>query len=161
VEELIPGKWWALVRARRVPGADHHEGQGGSQRRGTRWNVRYRALCATGNVDLDSPLWARRLALRVFRSATAANGTRLSTETRVSPPSGTQRVVFDPTLVRLLSGLRFTPNEGSPRVARRLSTAPPLSIAVHWCVGPHGRRAGPAGQRSRWDPVGGVRAAGP
>ncbi len=33
----VPPAARPLRRARRVPGADYHEGQGGSQRRGTRW----------------------------------------------------------------------------------------------------------------------------
>ena len=42
-------------RARRVPGADYHEGQGGSQRRGTRWMMRYGSLPCARTFELVSP----------------------------------------------------------------------------------------------------------
>ena len=42
-------------RARRVPGADHHEGQGGSQRRGTRWMRSCDPRYAFRNFDLGAP----------------------------------------------------------------------------------------------------------
>ena len=42
-------------RARRVPGADHHEGQGGSQRRGTRRMMRYGSFPSARTFELVSP----------------------------------------------------------------------------------------------------------
>ena len=49
-----PGAGW---RARRVPGADYHEGQGGSQRRGTRWMMSCELQNSFRNFDLVRHHW--------------------------------------------------------------------------------------------------------
>jgi hypothetical protein len=151
----------AQMRARRVPGADHHEGQGGSQRRGTRWILRRGALRATDDVELVSPQGARRLRLSATRSATERNGTRTGNGTRVSPLREAQRVVFVPTMVRKASGLRFTPNEGSPRVARRCVHCTARVYDGSLVCRPHGRPTDPVGQRERSTPVGDTRPQAP
>ena len=149
------------MRARRVPGADHHEGQGGSQRRGTRWILRRGALRATDDVELVSPQGARRLRLSATRSATERNGTRTGNGTRVSPLREAQRVVFVPTMVRKASGLRFTPNEGSPRVARRCVHCTARVYDGSLVCRPHGRPTDPVGQREPSTPVGDTRPQAP
>lgn len=79
-------------RARRVPGADYHEGQGGSQRRGTRWNMRCVRPCGARSVEFGPPPAARRLARSVTDSATASNGTRRDLPGLVSRWPGGRRV---------------------------------------------------------------------
>ena len=56
------GRSGSGLRARRVPGADYHEGQGGSQRRGTRSMISCQTSCSSGNCEL-----VRRLVGNVSR----------------------------------------------------------------------------------------------
>ena len=130
------------LRARRVPGADYHEGQGGSQRRGTRWSMRCGAQGGFRNVEFVTPQAARRLARSVAHTATGPNGTRRRHGTRVSRSLETRRVVIAPAKHRIRPSRRFSRTVGSPRVARRCASAPPVRTTAYCAdavmVGPAG-----------------------
>jgi len=75
-------------RARRVPGADHHEGQGGSQRRGTRWMMSCDPLYVLRNFDLGDPPGPEEMVKSVVNRLTATNGTRTGGSRREPSHSG-------------------------------------------------------------------------
>jgi hypothetical protein len=75
-------------RARRVPGADHHEGQGGSQRRGTRWMVSCEPPYVLRNFELGVPPVPEEVIMSVVLRPTATNGTRTGAATREPSHSG-------------------------------------------------------------------------
>jgi hypothetical protein len=120
----------ALVRARRVPGADYHEGQGGSQRRGTRWRVRRSRSDSFRNVEV------------------------VSRASAVALPGGPDSPVNMAPSPTVHDGLIGEANRATPRdVNQREGMAHPHPISRHCCPPrvPSRDIRPPRRSRPRWD----------
>ncbi len=135
------------LRARRVPGADYHEGQGGSQRRGTRWILSCAAPVATRNFELDAPQPSGSLSYhRTTCDLRTKRYTNRWENTRMISPRSTRSGIHD----------RTRPDRIRPLVIPQQRLSPGGPPAFHCTAGldgglpvfrRHGRRGGRPGQR--------------